>query len=329
MSEEVAVLGAGNMGTAIAQVAATNGHHVRLWSIEHDVLEEVRDKRLNTRYLDDVRLHDNIEPVWEMAEAVQGTRLVVICVPSQVVRAVSHDLGPLVGEGQFVLNVGKGLEAVTHHRMSEVIASELADGCDPFVGSMGGPAVAIEMARGLPVAVIIGLPDHDATKVAQSILQNEHLKVQTTQDVAGLEVCSTLKNVYAIALGMCDGMRLGTNTKAFLSTVAIEEMRTIATRLGARPETVYGLAGLGDLITTGFSPHSRNRTLGDRLGAQGDWRGFIRTHTVEGVTAVRSMCELTEGVAGLPLLATLNQVLFHDDPAVAAMRRFLASFTYS
>jgi glycerol-3-phosphate dehydrogenase (NAD(P)+) len=329
MSEAVAVLGAGNMGTAIAQVVATNGHNVRLWSIEHDVLEEVRDKHLNTRYLDDVRLHDNIDAVWDMAEAVQGAKLIVISVPSQVVRAVANDLAPHVQAGQLVLNVGKGLEASSHNRMSEVIVSELGEASAPFVGSMGGPAIAIEMARAEPMAVIVGLPTTESAGAVQEMLQNNHLKVQATDDVVGLELCSTLKNIYAIAMGITDGQRMGTNTKAFITSVSLDEMARIATLLGGQSQTVYGLAGLGDLITTGFSTHSRNRTLGDKLGAQSDWRQFIRTHTVEGVTAVRSMTELTNGWEGLPLLAMLNQVLFHDEPAIAGMRRFLESFSYA
>ncbi len=329
MSESVAVLGAGNMGTALAQVIAANDHHVRLWSIEHDVLEEVRDKHLNTRYLEDIRLNDRVEAVWEMGAAVDGARLVIISVPSQVVRAVAADLASVIKPGQLVLCVAKGLEAGSHRRMSEVISAELPDGCAAFVGSMGGPAIAIEMARGQPMAVIIGLPGADERRACQAILQNNHLKVQTTPDVAGLELCATLKNVYAIALGLADGLHLGTNTKAFLATIGIDEMCEIATRLGGQRETVFGLAGLGDLLTTGFSTHSRNRTLGERLGKAADWQGFLRTNTVEGVTACRSITQLAGDTSRLPLLALLHDILFTEAPAPASMRRFLESFTYA
>lgn len=329
MSESVAVLGAGNMGTALAQVVATNGCHVRLWSIEHDVLEEVRDKHLNTRYLDDIRLNDRVEAVWEMDAAVEDARLVIVSVPSQVVRAVAADLAGAIKPGQLVLNVAKGLESGSHRRMSEVIGAELPDGCGAFVGSMGGPAIAIEMARGQPMAVIIGLPGEGERDACQAILQNNHLKVRTTPDVTGLELCSTLKNVYAIALGIADGLQLGTNTKAFLATVALDEMCEIATRLGGQRDTVYGLAGLGDLLTTGFSAHSRNRTLGERLGKAADWQRFIRTNTVEGVAACRSVAELAGDTSQLPLLALLHEVLFAEAPAPASMRRFLESFSYA
>ena len=329
MSEIVAVLGAGNMGTALAQVIATNGHHVRLWSIERDVLEEVRDRHLNTRYLEDVRLNDRVEAVWEMGAAVEGAHLIIISVPSQVVRAVAADLAGVLRPGQLVLNVAKGLESGSHRRMSEVISAELPDGCDAFVGSMGGPAIANEMARGQPMAVIIGLAGGDECSSCQAILQNSHLKVQTTLDVTGLELCSTLKNVYAIALGIADGLHLGTNTKAFLATIGLDEMCEIATCLGGQRETVFGLAGLGDLLTTGFSAHSRNRTLGERLGKAADWQRFIRTNTVEGVTACRSITELVGDPKRLPLLALLYDILFAEAPAPASMRRFLESFSYA
>ena len=329
MSENVTVLGAGNMGTALAQVIANNGHNVRLWSIEHDVLEEVRDKHLNTRYLEDVLLNDRVEAVWEMGPAVEGAQLIIVSVPSQVVRAVTADLARVVKPGQLVLNVAKGLESGSHRRMSEVVSAELPDGCAAFVGSMGGPAIASEMARGQPMAVIIGLPGEDERGACQAILQNNLLKIQTTRDVTGLELCSTLKNVYAIALGIADGLHLGTNTKAFLATVGLEEMCEIATRLGGQRDTVFGLAGLGDLLTTGFSAHSRNRTLGERMGKAADWQHFIRTNTVEGVTACRSIKELAGDTARLPLLALLYDMLFAEAPAPASMRHFLESFSYA
>jgi glycerol-3-phosphate dehydrogenase (NAD(P)+) len=327
--ETVAVLGAGNMGTALAQVIAANGHTVRLWSIEHDVLEQVRDQHLNTKYLDDVRLHERIQPVWELPEAVAGAALTVMSVPSQIVAGLAKDLAPLVRPEQVILNVAKGLQADTHRRMSEVLVGELGDVFARSVGSMGGPAIAIEMARGVPMAVIIGLGDKPSAAHVQQLLQNHHLKVETTTDVCGLELCATLKNVYAIALGMCDGLGYGTNTKAFLATLALGEMCDIVSALGGERQTVFGLAGIGDLLTTGFSPHSRNRTLGEKLGAGGDWQQFLRTKTVEGVTACRSITELIAG-KGLDthVLSTIHDVLFATRPTEGAIGHFFREFAY-
>jgi glycerol-3-phosphate dehydrogenase (NAD(P)+) len=155
MPETVAVLGAGNMGTALAQVIASNGHDIRLWSIEHDVLEEIRDKRLNTKYLEGIELHHRISALWDLHEAIEHAAIIILSVPSQVVPAMARDLAPLVKKGQIILNVAKGLHADRRRRLSEVLISELGDAFKSTVGSMGGPAIAIEMARGLPMAVIV------------------------------------------------------------------------------------------------------------------------------------------------------------------------------
>jgi glycerol-3-phosphate dehydrogenase (NAD(P)+) len=324
----VAVLGAGNMGTALAQVIASNGHTVNLWSIEHDVLEEIRDHRRNTKYLEGIELQPKIVSVWDLGEAVHGAHLVVVSVPSQVVGKFAPDLAPHLVPGQAVLNVAKGLDGSTHRRMSETLVEALGDEFAATTGSMGGPAIAVEMARGQPMAVVIGIPDPDACRTAKVVLHNDHLKVETISDVAGLELCSTLKNVYAIALGMCDGLGFGTNTKASLTHVALAEMGRIARALGGRSETAFGLAGLGDLITTGFSAVSRNRTLGEKL-AGGGWQEFLAANTVEGVPACAAIGELIEPRGlDVPLFALVHGVVQHEQPAGEAMTRFLREFSY-
>ena len=328
MPETIALLGAGNMGTAVAQVVASNGHTVRAWSIETDVLEEIRDRRLNTKYLSGIKLHPDIEPLWDIEKAVRGAGVVVFSVPSQIVARIAKDLAPLLTPNQLILNVAKGLESGTNLRLSEVIAAALG-GRHASIGAMGGPAIAIEMARGMPTAVIVGFQEESASRRIQNLLQNDWVKVDVTTDLAGLELCSTLKNVYAIALGICDGMGLGANTKAFIGTLAMSEMGRICEALGGRHETVHGLAGLGDLLTTGYSEHSRNRTLGERLGAGGDWKRFLTEKTVEGVVACAAIKALTadSGLA-LPLMHTIDAVLCERDPAIDAMNEFFRRFSY-
>ncbi|MBI2914041.1 MAG: glycerol-3-phosphate dehydrogenase, partial [Chloroflexi bacterium] len=163
----------------------------------------------------------------------------------------------------------------------------------------------------------------------QAALQNQHFKVETTTDVVGVEIAATLKNAYAIALGMCDGLGLTTNTKAFIVTLGLAEMAAIIDALGGQLATAYGLAGLGDLLTTGFSPHGRNRTLGEKLCRDPDWREFVRTHTVEGIAACRAARDLARrhGIR-TPLLDTVYDVLFEDLPPPEEMSRFLREFFY-
>src|SRR3990172_1861320 len=242
----VAILGAGNMGTALAQTVAGNGHSARLWRMETDVLEEMRDRRLNSNYLPGVPLHENVTPCWTIEEALAGAWLVLFTVPSHFVRGLARDVAPHITGEQAVLNAGKGLEEGTDKRMSEVLAEELprgrgiaamggpaiatevARGGAPAGGVGGGevrggggtaaggaPAIATEFARGVPTAVIVASADAALAAEIQAALQNEFLKVDTTSDVAGVELGASLKNAYAIALGMCDGLGPGANTKAF------------------------------------------------------------------------------------------------------------------
>lgn len=328
MPETIAVIGAGNMGTAVAQVLASNGHTVHAWSIETDVLEDIRDHHLNTKYLPGVDLRPSVEPTWDLEKAVDDAGLVVLSVPSQIVSSVARDLAPLLQPGQMVLNVGKGLEAGTNDRLSEVIRRELPHTILQ-VGAMGGPAIAIEMARGHPTAVVVAFEGEEACRRVQAMLQNDWVKVDMTTDVLSVELCSTLKNVYAISLGICDGMGFGANTKAFVASLAIEEMVRICESLGGRDETVYGLAGLGDLLTTGYSQHSRNRTLGEKLGSGGDWKQFIEENTVEGVVACAAVKKLvSESGLHLPLIETIDAVLCEHAPADKAKGEFFRSFRY-
>lgn len=325
-STPVAILGAGNMGTALAQQIAGNGHPVRAWSIEPDVLAEIRESHLNTKYLKGIQLHPGIEAAPDIGAAVDGATVVIVSVPSQVVATVVADIAKHLSSDQIVLNVAKGIYKGL--RMSEVISSALGSS-GAIVGSMGGPAIAIEMATGVPTAIVVGFPDETASATVQAMLQNKSLKVQTTSDLTGLELCSSMKNVYAIALGMCDGLGYGTNTKAFLANVALEEMASICASSGGRPETPYGLAGIGDLLTTGFSQHSRNRTLGDKMGGGGDWEAFAKANTVEGIEACKAIRDLSLGQGyKTDLLDTIYEALFLERSPEDSIRHFFSEFAY-
>ncbi len=323
--EAVAILGAGSMGTALAQVSAGSGHEVRAWSVEAEVLEEIAQRRTNSRYTGALRLHPNIRPESELSKAIRGASLVVIAVPSHAVAQVARQAAPHLDPRQTVLNTAKGLERGTFRRMSQVLADELGPRFQDAIASLGGPAIAIEMARGQPTAVVVGGSAKGAALV-QAVFQGESCTVETTTDIAGVELCGVLKNVYAIALGMCDGLDYGANTKASLATLALAEMATVCQALGGRSETAYGLAGLGDLLATGYSPHSRNRTLGETLAKGADWREFLRNHPVEGVAAAEALRQLTAD-RGLraPLLDGLNSVLSGEVPPAGLLRHLLAA----
>ncbi|TMB98885.1 MAG: NAD(P)H-dependent glycerol-3-phosphate dehydrogenase [Chloroflexi bacterium] len=324
----VSVLGAGNMGTALGHVLAGNGHDVRLWSIEEDVLEDVRDNRRNSKYLKHIELSERIQSAWKLEEAAGGAGIVLFSVTSQVLRAVARDVAPHLPAGCIVLNVAKGLEEGSDLRLSRVLGEELGDG-RPMV-CMGGPAMASQFAAGVPTAVIVGSDDPEAAKAVQQAFQNEFFKVETTDDLVGVELCATLKNAYAIALGICDGMGLAMNTKSLLVPLALSEMASLVEALGGRRQTAYGLAGLGDLITTGFSADGRNRRLGETMGSGGDWREFMKGPTLEGVPACHSARGLAHkhGVE-TPLLDVIYTVLCGEQEPREAMQSFLREFDYN
>ena len=323
----LAVLGAGNMGTALAQIIASNGYHVRLWSIETDVLEGIRDSRNNSKYLPDITLHELIAPCWTIEAAIADAWPVVFSVPSPIVRSLAREVAPHLRAEQATLNVAKGLEEGTDKRLSEVLAEEL--GRQRGIAVLGGPAIASEFARGVPTAVVVAAPDARLAAEIAATLENDSFKVETTGDVAGVELASCLKNAYAIALGMCDGLGYGINTKAFVASLALGEMAALLTALGGEERTAYGLAGVGDLLATGFSAHGRNRTLGEKLCSDPDWPKFLRSHTVEGVPACRTVKDMAHRIdVQTPLLHAIYEVLFLDKPPAETLRLFLRRFSY-
>jgi len=330
MREAAAVLGAGAYGTALAQTMARNGHCVRLWSVEERVLAEVRERRRNSAYMPGVRLHRLIEPVAGLAEAVAGASVVLITVPSRVVRSLARQVAPHLRPGTVTVNAAKGLEQGSNLRMSQVLAQELSPPLAEGIATMGGPAIARELARGHPTALVVAAQELALAERVRGFLQNSYVRVAVVTDRTGVEVGAALKNVYAIALGLCDGLRLGANVKAILGTAALREMADIAVALGGQEETIYGLAGLGDFLATAYSPVSRNRTLGEKLGRGQDWRGFLETHTVEGVAAARAFRELTAGLGlRLPLLDAVHALLFEGADPAETLRSLVASLTFA
>ncbi|HXG42935.1 MAG TPA: NAD(P)H-dependent glycerol-3-phosphate dehydrogenase [Dehalococcoidia bacterium] len=324
MGEVVAVLGAGAFGTALAQAAAHAGHQVRLWSIEAPVLAEIRQRRRNSHYLPGVRLHRRIQPCEGLTEAVAGASLVLVAVPSRAVRDVARQLARTVSPGQAVANAAKGLEEGTSLRMSQVLEQELPVAVRGSIATVGGPAIAREMARRRPTALVAAAREPEVAELVQGCLQNAWVRVAVSPDVVGVEVAATLKNAYAIALGLCDGLGMGANVKATLTATCLAEMAEVVVCLGGHRDTAYGLAGLGDLLATGYSPHSRNRTLGEKIGRGEDWRHFLASNTVEGPAAVEACLRLVRPLGlPLPVLTGLHALLFLGADPMATLMALL------
>jgi glycerol-3-phosphate dehydrogenase (NAD(P)+) len=311
---DIAILGAGSWGTALAVHLARIGHAVRLWSIEPDVVEAVRERRSNAVYLPDVLLPRGIDATLSLAEAVDGVGVVVAAVPSHVLRAVMFDATPLLQHGAVVVSVVKGIETGTLLRMSQVLEEELP--ADHPIVVLSGPSFAIEVAREQTTAVSVASGDMQAADRVQEEFRGNFFRIYTTPDVPGVEIGGALKNVIAIAAGVVEGLGLGYNASAALMTRGLAEITRLAIAEGGRRETLAGLSGLGDLVLTCMGPYSRNRHVGMELA-----KGRRLAEILAGMKMVAEGVKTTE--AALALGASRGVEL----PITAQMAELLAGRT--
>jgi len=305
-SVRVAILGAGNLGTTLGMVLtggvpgirAGKSREIVLWTIEPDVAREIREKRLNTKYLPGAPLPRALSVTTDLEEALRGAAVVLVTVPSKVVREVAHAIGKALGQDggapPSIVSASKGLEAGSYLRMTEVLASELPPAVAERLLAMSGPSIAHELCRGTPTAVALAARDPHRAREVRRELQTPVLRFQVSRDVAGVELGGVLKNAYALAFGLCDGLGLGLNTKAALLARALPELARLGVALGGRRATFFGLAGLGDLVGTGLSEHSRNRRMGEELARRRPADEALASipGVVEGIGSVRLAREL-------------------------------------
>jgi glycerol-3-phosphate dehydrogenase (NAD(P)+) len=264
---QIAVIGAGAWGTGLAIVLGRKGsHRVRLWAREEDVRESIAKSRINERFLPSSRVPDSVECTNDLAVALEGAEIVISVMPSQHCRSLFLQIRPHLRRDALIVSATKGLEENSLLRMSEVIAQVLSSGDAPKVGALSGPSFAQEVARGDPTAVAIASPDTELARVVQREFSDPSFRVYTNADVVGVELGGSLKNVIAIAAGVCDGLGLGHNSVAALITRGLAEMTRLVVACGGRADTMAGLAGLGDLVLTCTGGLSRNRSVGVELG---------------------------------------------------------------
>ncbi len=260
----IGVLGAGSWGTALAIHLSRNGHQVRLWARDAELVGRMRDERRNPSYLPDVPFPPGMTPTGQLDATLDGVAYVLTAVPSHGLRAVVREAAPLIPPGVTLVSTTKGIEPVTLRRMSEVIAEE-AGNRHP-VAVVSGPSFASEVARQLPTAVSVACADTATATGVQQEFRGPSLRLYVTDDVAGVEMGGAMKNVIAIAAGVVDGLGLGHNAMAALITRGLAEMARLACAVGGRRDTLAGLSGLGDLVLTCTGELSRNRTVGVQLG---------------------------------------------------------------
>jgi glycerol-3-phosphate dehydrogenase (NAD(P)+) len=324
---DVAVLNAGGWGTALAVVLARGGHTVRLWARRPEQAEALAATRKNEAYLPGVTLEPNIRPTADLAEAVDGVAAVVMVPISAGLRELAHRLGPLLPNDALVVHGTKGLERDSLLRLSEVIESELRPSHRGRVAALSGPTHAEEVGRGVPTAAVVACPDHDSATALQALLNGSTFRVYTNADVIGVELCGALKNVVALATGVGDGLGGGDNGRAALMTRSLAEIGRLVMAAGGRAETVAGLAGVGDLIATCTSRHSRNRRAGEQIG-QGVPLEQVLSATpqvVEGVPATRAALALAQKYdVSMPIVEQAYAVLFAGRDPRDAMIELLA-----
>lgn len=314
------VIGSGGWGTAVAALLAQNAsHRVRLWAARAENAAKLRESRENARLLPGVRLPDSLQITSDCAEAVDGADCWVSAIPTAYLRATLSRFATLRAHDTPVVSLTKGLEIATFRRPSEIIGEVLQT---ENVAVLSGPSHAEEVARGMPTSVVVAATDGVLAARVQQQFGTDRFRVYTNGDLIGVELAGALKNVIGIAAGVCDGLGFGDNAKAALLTRGLVEMTRFGVAHGAEPSTFNGLAGIGDLMTTCFSPHGRNRRVGLRLG-KGELLADVLAgpQVAEGVFTSKSVHERAarSGIEA-PIMAGVYEVLHNGKPPLAAVQ---------
>lgn len=316
---KIGMIGAGSWGIALTWLLTNNGHQVTVWSALEDEIKMLCEKREHTSKLPGVLLPESVSFTTELEKAVVGMELLVLAVPSPFVRSTAHQLKDIAEEGQIIVNVAKGIEEKTLMTLSEVIEEEIPQA---QVAVLSGPSHAEEVGKGVPTTIVAGAKTKKAAEKIQNIFMSPVFRVYTSPDVLGIELGAALKNVVALAAGIADGLGYGDNTKAALITRGITEISRLGTAMGGRRETFFGLSGIGDLIVTCASMHSRNRRAGILIGQGHTMEEAMEEvkMVVEGVYSAKAAVGLAEKYhVSLPIIEQVNQVLFYGKPAADAV----------
>lgn len=316
----IGVIGAGSWGTALALLLYHNGHKVTLWSALEDEVTLLRTKRENPDKLPGVKLPEDMPVTSDLKEAVEGMDMLVLAVPSPFVRSTAQRMKTLVSQDQVIVNVAKGIEEASLMTLSQVIQEEIPQA---RIAVMSGPSHAEEVGKGIPTTIVVGARSRKTAEYVQGLFMSEVFRVYTSPDVLGIELGAALKNVVALAAGIADGLGYGDNTKAALITRGIAEIARLGTAMGGKVETFAGLSGIGDLIVTCASMHSRNRRAGILIGKGSSYEEAMQEvkMVVEGVHCARAALLLAgKYQVSLPIIEQVNEVLFHGKRADEAVR---------
>ncbi len=319
---KVCILGSGTWGTAIAKLLAENGHIVRLWSYFDEECKTLKSTKMHP-FLKDIVLPDNIEFSTDMEFCVKDAELILIATPSHTVRQTAKSLNNVISPGQIITIISKGIEEISLMRLSQVVSQEVADN---IVSVMSGPSHAEEVAQSLPTTNVVACEDIKVAQFVQDIFMSPRFRVYTNSDVIGVELGGALKNVIALCAGISDGLGFGDNTKAALMTRGIFEITRLGLKLGAKATTFAGLSGIGDLIVTCTSEHSRNRRAGILIGRGKSLKEALDEikMVVEGVKTTIAAYELAKkNQVEMPIVNEAYSVLFKGKAPLEAVNSLM------
>ncbi len=325
--ERIAVIGGGSWGTALAGRLAAKGHDTTLWAYEPELVEEINSRHTNSLYLPGINLHPALACTGNLAEAVSGCGIILLVTPVQVMRSVLKQLAPHISADAVIANASKGIELETLLSVSQICAELLGGQVLTRYVALSGPTFAREVALELPSLIVAASGSDDSAKRVQTALSGPSLRVYTNSDVIGVELGGAVKNVIAIAAGICDGLGFGSNARAALITRGLVEMKRLGQAMGAHDATFAGLAGMGDLVLTCTGDLSRNRTVGFKLG-QGQRLADILSEmrmVAEGVKSAESVYLLSRRLGvEMPIVEKTYQILHEDKPARQAVIELMA-----
>lgn len=323
---KIGVVGGGSWGTALANLLGAKGYPVDFWVFESEVKDAIIHHRENTLFLPGIPLSENLLPTNDLAAVVSGKDLVLIVVPSHVMREVSARIAEVISPDSIVVSASKGIENQTHLTMSGILRETLPHIPESHLAALSGPSFAREVAMGVPTVVTVAARDKAVAGFVQQVFATPGFRVYTNEDLVGVELGGSVKNVIAIAAGIIDGLGLGLNTRAALITRGLTEIRRLGVRMGANPRTFTGTAGIGDLVLTCTGDLSRNHTVGKKIG-----QGMTLTEILaemrmvaEGVKTAKSVYNLSRELeVEMPICHEIYHILYEDVPPKEALHRLM------
>ncbi len=323
MNEKVAVLGAGGWGMAISNLLCEKGHTISLWEFDPEAADQLCQSRILPTKLPGIRLDDAISVTDDLKEATRDAAFICFVVPSQTLRSTALSLSKLkLDQKPVLVNLAKGIEVGTLKRMSEVIGETMPSDSHSGIATLSGPSHAEEVSRGIPTAVVAASDSESIGVAVQQLFITPLFRVYTSSDILGVELAGSLKNIIALAAGMLDGLGLGDNTRGALLTRGLAEIVRVGRKLGADPITFSGLSGIGDLVTTCLSRHSRNRFVGEQIGRGRSLNDVLANMSMvaEGVQTAKSGFQLSQSLeVEMPITTQVYYVLFEGKSPVEAI----------